>query len=234
MSRSTVALEGVVRDVDELEELVRGAAPAALAAGPCVGFDDDWAQAARTEHVRRCVAVLDALAAAADDPAEAAHWSARRCALTPLDELAHSALLERLAAAGDRAGALVGRELALRLRAELGVAPTPATRASWPGSAARVPPTLMRGPCTDVRAGTGAGRADRRLVRGAERTWTRRTHHRRGRDGQEPTGGGARAAGGQRRSARRRRSRSGRRRRGTAGPVAGARPGPGGRRAPAP
>ena len=45
-----------------------------------------------------------------------------------LDEPAHRLLIERLAAAGDRAGALVaGRDLAERLRAELGVGPAPAT-----------------------------------------------------------------------------------------------------------
>ncbi|MGH3788173.1 MAG: AAA family ATPase, partial [Pseudonocardiaceae bacterium] len=50
--------------------------------------------------------------------------------LTPLDEPAQCALLRRLAAAGDRAGALAtGRAFAQRLRAELGVAPGPATRA---------------------------------------------------------------------------------------------------------
>ncbi len=77
-------------------------------------------------------ALLDSLAERADraDPAAAVRWSRQRCALTPLDEPAHCALLHRLGAAGDRAGALAeGRAFAHRLRAELGVAPGPATRA---------------------------------------------------------------------------------------------------------
>jgi DNA-binding SARP family transcriptional activator/tetratricopeptide (TPR) repeat protein len=129
-TRTTVALAAALRDVDELEDAMRAGEPSVPAADLCAGLDDDWAQAARSEYVRRCVAVLDELAAAAEDPADAARWSARRCALTPLDEPAHRALLERLAASGDRAGALVaGRDLAARLRTELGVGPAPATRA---------------------------------------------------------------------------------------------------------
>jgi DNA-binding SARP family transcriptional activator/tetratricopeptide (TPR) repeat protein len=137
-TRSCVELGSVRRDVDELDDVVRRDEPEALAAG----LDDDWAQEARSAHRARCVALLDELAAAVADPAEAARWCARRCALTPLDEPAHRVWIERLAAAGDRAGALVaGRELALRLRAELGVGPAPATRAllarlRGPGAAA--------------------------------------------------------------------------------------------------
>ena len=80
--------------------------------------------------------------------------AARRCALTPLDEAAHRVLMEQLAAAGDRAGALVvGRDLAGRLRAELGVGPAPATRAvlarlRGPGGAAG----CGRAAAPDVRA----------------------------------------------------------------------------------
>jgi DNA-binding SARP family transcriptional activator/tetratricopeptide (TPR) repeat protein len=127
-TRTTVALAPVARDLDDVEAQERsGRIPAGE---PCAGIDDDWAAAARAEHLRRRIALLDGLAAAASEPAEAARWTARRCALTPLDEPAHRTLLERLAAAGDRAGALVaGRDLATRLRAELGVDPAPPTRA---------------------------------------------------------------------------------------------------------
>lgn len=132
-NRTTVALAPVVRDVDELGAALERGEPAALetlGAEPCADFDDDWADAARAEHRRRCVTLLDALAAAAADPAEAVRWSARRCALTPLDEPAHRALFEHLAATGDRAGAmLAAREFADRLRTELGVGPAPTTRA---------------------------------------------------------------------------------------------------------
>ena len=121
-TRTSVALGPVTRDLDEIDALE----PAEL----CAGLDDDWAERARAEHVRRRVALLDDLASRAGDPADAARWSARRCALTPLDEPAHRTLIDRLDAAGDRAGALVvGRDLAGRLRAELGVAPAAATRA---------------------------------------------------------------------------------------------------------
>jgi tetratricopeptide (TPR) repeat protein len=124
-TRTSVALGPVTRDLDETEALERDEP-----GQPCAGIDDDWAEAARAEHLRRRIARLDRLAVATNDPAEAARWSARRCALTPLDEPAHRALIERIVAAGDRAGALlVGRELAERLRAELGVDPAPATRA---------------------------------------------------------------------------------------------------------
>ena len=124
-TRTSIALGPVTRDLDETEALERDEP-----GQPCAGIDDDWAEAARAEHLRRRIARLDGLAAATDDPAEAARWSARRCGLTPLDEPAHRALVERLVTAGDRAGALlVGRELAERLRAELGVDPAPVTRA---------------------------------------------------------------------------------------------------------
>jgi DNA-binding SARP family transcriptional activator/tetratricopeptide (TPR) repeat protein len=119
-TRMSVALGPVSRDLDDVErdgEL-------------CAGLDDDWVEAARAEHRARRVARLDALVAETGDPAAAASLAARRCSLTPLDEPAHRVLIERLAAAGDRAGALVaGRELAERLRSELGVAPALATRA---------------------------------------------------------------------------------------------------------
>ncbi|MCX6465552.1 MAG: hypothetical protein NTW05_18440, partial [Pseudonocardiales bacterium] len=70
--RDTVALAPVARDVDDLEALERaGPGPAE----PCAGIDDDWAVAARAEHLRRRVALLDGLAAAATDPSEAVAWT---------------------------------------------------------------------------------------------------------------------------------------------------------------
>jgi DNA-binding SARP family transcriptional activator/tetratricopeptide (TPR) repeat protein len=168
-TRTTVALAPVARDVDELEDMVRRGDPTVLAAVLCAGLDDDWAQAARADHLRRCVAVLDDLANSADDPAEAARWSARRCALTPLDEPAHRVLLERLGDAGDRAAALVaGRGLVLRLRRELGVNPAPATRAllarlRGPAAAAGIdgPARPMFGRADELAALTAAWSAAR-------------------------------------------------------------------------
>jgi tetratricopeptide (TPR) repeat protein len=139
-TRESVALGAVVRDLDDLDR----------DGEPCAGLDDDWADAARADHRARRLARLDALVAGADDPAAAAAWAAARCALTPLDEPAHRVLIEKLAAAGDRAGALVvGRDLALRLRAELGVAPTAATRALL---------ARLRGPTGSADARPGAAR----------------------------------------------------------------------------
>jgi len=88
-TRTTVTLVCATCDIDEIDEPAR----AAFDAEPCPELDDDWAGLARAEHRRRRVALLDARAAAATDPAEAARWSARRCALTPLDEPAHRALI---------------------------------------------------------------------------------------------------------------------------------------------
>src|SRR4051794_41167425 len=107
------------------------------------GVEDDWARAAREEHRDRLMHALEARAGTAEAEgrfADAVRWSRRRCALSPLDELAHRDLLRRLEAAGDRAGAVVAaREFTVRLRAELGVRPSPATRAaqsSFRGAAA--------------------------------------------------------------------------------------------------
>jgi tetratricopeptide (TPR) repeat protein len=58
-------------------------------------------------------------------------YSQRLCRLDPLDEAAHRRLLDRLTRAGDKAGAvLAARTFTDLLRAELGVRPSPATRAA--------------------------------------------------------------------------------------------------------
>ena len=92
-------------------------------------MEEDWAYEARDEHARVLGDVLARLARAADDVAAGVAWARRRAALDPLDEAAARDLIERLAAAGDRSGALaVHARLRDRLRDELGVAPAPATR----------------------------------------------------------------------------------------------------------
>ena len=119
-SRTAVALGPVVRDLDDPDR----------DGEPCPGLEDDWAETARAAHLRHRIDCFDALIAATDDPPTAVALAARRCALTPLDEPAHRTLIERLAAAGDRAGALLaGRRLATKLQAELGVGLAPATTA---------------------------------------------------------------------------------------------------------
>nr|WP_246324273.1 AAA family ATPase [Petropleomorpha daqingensis] len=162
-SRSRVGLapDGVRVDLAELRDTAADD-PAGAAAG-CSGellpsFGDDWAAEERAEHRRWQVAVLDRAAAAAESAGreeDAARWSRTRCRLTPFEEPAHAALVRRLAAAGDRAGALAaGREFATRLREEFGVAPGPALRAalaelrgpgrSAPATAARRAPLFGR------------------------------------------------------------------------------------------
>jgi DNA-binding SARP family transcriptional activator/tetratricopeptide (TPR) repeat protein len=97
------------------------------------GVDDDWARAARAEHLTRRLGELNDAAEVAEGDgriADAVALSRRACRLAPLDEAAHRALLTRLQTAGDRAAAVVAaREFAELLRAELGVRPSPATRA---------------------------------------------------------------------------------------------------------
>lgn len=135
-TRGTVGLDPHVLAVDVedvVERAERGdqdAATALCRSELLAGVADEWAGVARVAHGARVATLLDGLAQraeAAGDAAAAARWSRERCALTPLDEPAHSLLLRRLAAAGDRAGAVAaGRALTTRLHAELGVAPGPA------------------------------------------------------------------------------------------------------------
>jgi len=109
------------------------------------GYAEDWAETARREYRTDLAEALAAGSAAAErdgDVAAAARWSRLRCGLDPLNEAAHADLVRHLAAAGDRAGALIaGREVTDRLRAELGVRPGPLLRAALaeargPGGAA--------------------------------------------------------------------------------------------------
>src|SRR5207244_2937534 len=98
------------------------------------GCAEDWAETARRRQRAELAETLATRTAAAErdgDAAGAARWSRLRCGLDPLNEAAHADLVRQLAAAGDRAGALVaGREVTGRLRAELGVQPGPALRAA--------------------------------------------------------------------------------------------------------
>jgi DNA-binding SARP family transcriptional activator len=97
------------------------------------GFDEDWVLIARDAHRERVADVLGGLAARASargDHRAAVGLGRRRAALDPLDEPAHRDLMQLLADSGDRGGALATYErFAERLRRELGVAPSPSTRA---------------------------------------------------------------------------------------------------------
>jgi DNA-binding SARP family transcriptional activator/tetratricopeptide (TPR) repeat protein len=139
-SRTTVGLRPEAVAVDLADCLRRAeagdlAAAAVLCRGELLaGNAEDWADAARRQLREELAEVLDARAAAAEregDAATAARWSRLRCALDPLNEAAHAALVRQLAAAGDRAGAVVaGREVTTRLHDELGVRPGPLLRAA--------------------------------------------------------------------------------------------------------
>ena len=135
-TRDTVALEGPDLNVDARNfrlALDRGDSARALEAcsAPILeGFDDDWAVEARDEHARRLVEALEQAAAGADDPDAAVRLTRAQVSLDPLAEAANRRLIERLAAGGDRAAALLaGRQFAERLRAQLGLPLSRETRA---------------------------------------------------------------------------------------------------------
>jgi DNA-binding SARP family transcriptional activator/tetratricopeptide (TPR) repeat protein len=177
-SRNSVGLRGDLLWVDALATRTENAAegeaagppagpPAGLDAGELLpGVDDDWAVAARAEHRSRLLRNLEEQAAQADREgrtADAADWSRRRCALAPLDEAAHRDLLRRLLADGDRAGAVLAtRQFSQLLREELGVRPSPATRAvqSQLHAPAAVPPrTRLFGRSAELTSVTAAWQA---------------------------------------------------------------------------
>ena len=116
------------------------------------GLEDEWALQARERHRERVIALLEEQAQVAE-PQEAIRLTRLQTERDPFDEQAHRRLIERLADAGDRAGAIRTYDaLAERLRRELGVAPSAATRelveglrveAPAPRSAQQPPPGLL-------------------------------------------------------------------------------------------
>jgi DNA-binding SARP family transcriptional activator/tetratricopeptide (TPR) repeat protein len=116
------------------------------------GYTGDWADAARRQLRSELAGALAARSAAAErdgDAAAAARWSRLRCELDPLDEAAHADLVRQLAAAGDRAGAVIaGREVTGRLRTELGVGPGPLLRAALAEARGPGGPPVLAGPVT--------------------------------------------------------------------------------------
>lgn len=107
--------------LEEAVELARGEVLA--------GLDADWIDAAREDHRDALGDMFGRLAAEAPDTAAGVRWARRRAALDPLSEEASRAVMERLAAAGDRAEALaVFERHAERLRVELRMAPSAKTR----------------------------------------------------------------------------------------------------------
>ena len=147
-------------DVHEFDRLLseqRAQAALGLCRGELLaGFDEDWVLAARDAHRARegeALGMLASAAVAAGDHDTAIALARRRAGLDPFDESAHRELISLLAQAGDRGGALVAyQRLADRLGRELGVAPSPATRALAAGlrnhtdmpQQRRLPPTPSR------------------------------------------------------------------------------------------
>lgn len=92
------------------------------------GIDDEWAIVARDAHRERLVAALGELARTTPDHVEAIGWARRAAAIDPLSEEAARALMERLAAAGDRSSALGAyQRFAERLQRDLRVPPSEPT-----------------------------------------------------------------------------------------------------------
>jgi DNA-binding SARP family transcriptional activator len=137
-SRDEVGLEPseLWTDVAEFGRLVeQGRLEEAVAVGRgelLPGFEDGWAYEARDEQRERLASALGRLATAAEEDghlATAVGWTRRRLRLDPLSEETHRDLIRRLAASGDRAAALAAYErMRERLRQELGIAPSRATR----------------------------------------------------------------------------------------------------------
>ncbi len=167
-TREAVGLDGARVDVREFSaHLAAGDPKSAVAACPgelLRGMDEDWVHAARAEHHAQAVAALAELADAAEvagDSAAALAWSRQAAALDPLGEQEHRKLMRRLAAGGDRSGALrVGEQLGQRLRGTLGIAPAASTRALIADLRAtpQVTPVPLPAPVVRAAEGTFVGR----------------------------------------------------------------------------
>jgi len=123
-------------DIGEFEQCIadgRLEEALALAHGELLtGLDDDWVYERRDEHRDRVADLLAQLAACAEgegDLQKAIGYTRQQVTLDPLAEEPQRDLMRRLAAVGDRAGAIRTYErLSQRLRDELRIAPSHATR----------------------------------------------------------------------------------------------------------
>lgn len=97
------------------------------------GLEAEWIEQARDAHRARLLGVFEALTARAEEMGDleaAARWTQEQAALDPLSEERHRALITRLAAVGDRAGAMAAYEgLRERLRSDLRIKPSAETQA---------------------------------------------------------------------------------------------------------
>lgn len=139
-TRDGVTLAGpdeVWTDVGEFGRLLtedRLADALEIASGDLLAdLDEDWVYERREEHRAQVVALLQRMAGDAQAKGNlgaAVALTRRQVALDPLSEEAHRELILRLAATGDRSAALTTyRRLADRFASELGIVPSPATRA---------------------------------------------------------------------------------------------------------
>ena len=95
------------------------------------GIEEEWLDEAREAHRVMLDELYERVAAESEragDHGAAVVWARRRVWLDPVSEEAQQALLRRLAAVGDRAGALHSfARFRTRLRADLALAPSPET-----------------------------------------------------------------------------------------------------------
>ncbi len=114
------------------------------------GIDDEWALSARERHRERVLTLLEVLAQGAERRGEARaaiDLTREQVQRDPFDEESHRRLIVRLGAVGDRAGAMRAyRALTVRLRRELGVAPSVRTRELVEQLRAETPPRARAGP----------------------------------------------------------------------------------------
>ncbi|MDN5894819.1 MAG: AAA family ATPase, partial [Nocardioides sp.] len=122
-------------DSDNREDVENsGGRALSLYRGPFLpGFYDDWVLTAREDLRRSCVDLCDQVAAyllAHEDASAATTFARRRVLLEPLEETGYRLLMQAQRGAGDRAGAMrTYHQCASLLERELGVAPSPETRA---------------------------------------------------------------------------------------------------------
>ena len=132
--REDVGLDDAVAvDLVEARALLEsGASEAALSLlspGLAGELDQDWAEPARREVDALRLRALEAAMRDAGGAAVAVAHARRRVALEPLSETAHGDLIRLLADSGDRGAAMAAYEqLRVRLRSELGVGPSAASR----------------------------------------------------------------------------------------------------------
>ena len=145
-------------DVREFEALLDAGRPADALAVTGDGellpdLDSDWALRERDHHrdrVGEAMAQLARAAQAVGDRKTVVAWLKRRADLDPFDEGAHRELIEEMDRAGDRAAAVaVYNRLADRLRRELAVAPSAATRRLAASLRAAEPPPAAAAPAKD-------------------------------------------------------------------------------------